>query len=151
MNESETDILRNADSPLKFNGDDTSELKDIALSFFDKGVKSLVIITLGSQGVFYAQRNTLPNTTSTTPSSATFKAELGASGHLPALVVQVVDTTAAGDTFVGAIAIRVAEMGGKLPPSDARPIIEFANRAAAKTVEKKGAMAAIPFGDEVEE
>lgn len=62
--------------------------------------------------------------------------------------MKVVDTTAAGDTFVGGLAVRIAQNGGKTPESP-EEMIQFANAAAARTVEKAGAMAAIPWLDEV--
>lgn len=61
----------------------------------------------------------------------------------------MVDTTAAGDTFVGAVAVELAKLGG-ISPESLSFTIEFANIAAAKTVEKAGAMAAIPWLNEVE-
>ena len=47
MNESETDILREVSKPLEV--DDHSLLKQISQNFFDRGVRDLVIITLGAK------------------------------------------------------------------------------------------------------
>lgn len=67
--------------------------------------------------------------------------------------VQVVDTTAAGDTFVGAYAVAVAR--NRADPTktafDMDAAIAFANRAAGQTVQRKGAQSAIPWVDEVPE
>jgi ribokinase len=57
---------------------------------------------------------------------------------------KVVDTTGAGDTFVGALAVAVVE---------GRPIeevIEFASEASGRAVRKKGAQAGVPWRSEVE-
>jgi ribokinase len=70
------------------------------------------------------------------------------SQHVPGQKAHVVDTTAAGDTFVGALAVKIAQNGGKLS-SDPSSDLVFANAAAARAVEKHGAMAAIPYLDEV--
>jgi ribokinase len=58
--------------------------------------------------------------------------------------IKVVDTTAAGDTFNGALVVGLAE-GMSLDDS-----IYFANVAASLTVSRKGAQAAMPMRDEVE-
>jgi ribokinase len=82
-----------------------------------------VAITLGKQGVVYAADQ--------------------APVHLPGLDVHAVDTTAAGDTFVGYFACALAE--GR-PLADA---LAFANTAAALSVTRTGAMPSIPQRDEV--
>lgn len=58
--------------------------------------------------------------------------------HHPAHAVTAVDTTGAGDTFIGALAAATAE--GQ--PFDAA--IAFAQRAAAFSVQRRGAQAAMP-------
>lgn len=80
---------------------------------------STAIVTLGSQGVLVAD-------------------EAGCR-HFPALPVQVVDTTAAGDTFIGAMcAARAA--GQTMDAAVLRGI-----QAAAICVTRAGAQAAIPY------
>lgn len=96
--------------------------------FFSKGLRDLVVLTLGGEGV-------------------KFKARDGRTGHVPARKVKVVDTTAAGDTFVGALATKIAEHKGKT--KEVEEFIGFANAAAARTVQKEGAMSAIPKLQEV--
>ncbi|KAJ9629548.1 putative ribokinase [Taxawa tesnikishii (nom. ined.)] len=135
MNETETEILLAEEASVDVNTD--SGRSAIAQKFFAIGVKDAVIITLGSKGVWYATRS------SSDPQS------FRECAHVAARKVQVLDTTAAGDTFVGAYAVRVAQSGSKAPES-LRYMIEFANAAAARTVEKAGAMAAIPWLDEVD-
>jgi len=79
---------------------------------------SKVVITLGSQGILTAEGQVL------TP--------------IPAFKVKVVDTTAAGDTFVGAMA---AEMSRGTNFIDA---CKFGVKAAAITCTRKGAAGSIP-------
>lgn len=88
------------------------------------------------------------------PSSQAVVATLGGHGlvarvgdeelTLPGHPVAVVDTTAAGDTFVGAIAARMA--AGE-PVAAA---LDYANRAASICVERAGAGPSIPLAHEVE-
>ncbi|HPV19628.1 MAG TPA: ribokinase [Prolixibacteraceae bacterium] len=98
-----------------------SALKAASL-FHEKGVEN-VIITLGAAGAFFLSE--------------------GKSGIIAAPRVTAVDTTAAGDTFNGALAVALAE-GKSLEES-----ILFANRAAAISVTRPGAQASIPFRNEV--
>jgi len=58
---------------------------------------------------------------------------------LPVLPVKVIDTTAAGDTFNGALAVALTR---KKALEEA---VEFANRAASIAVTRQGAQASIPF------
>ncbi len=62
---------------------------------------------------------------------------------LPASRAQVVDTTAAGDTFCGALCVALSE-GLALPDC-----IRFAHRAAAISVSRLGAWRSIPHRDEI--
>ena len=64
--------------------------------------------------------------------------------HVPGFRVRVVDTTAAGDAFTGALAVGLAE---EMPLEDA---VRFANAAGALTCMKSGAVAAIPTRAEVD-
>lgn len=120
------------------NGTEDRELRpdlerlNIAQHFHSLGVRN-VIITLGADGVFWS---------CTSDWSDEWKGEVHS---LPAAKVgRVVDTTAAGDTFVGAYAVEVIR---GTPVVDA---IRWANRAAAKTVERDGAMRSIPSREEVD-
>lgn len=116
-NESETALL----SKIQVK-DETSAAK-AATFFHDKGVK-VVVITLGARGAYL--------------SSGNFK------GIIPAPSVKVEDTTAAGDTFNGALAVGLSK---GMPIKRA---VEFANKAAALSVTKKGAQSSVPLLSEIE-
>ncbi len=88
-----------------------------------KGV-NIVIITMGASGAFLL--------------SPTH------SGMIPAPVVKAVDTTAAGDTFNGALVVAISE-GLELPEA-----VRFASQAASLSVTKIGAQSSIPYRKEVE-
>lgn len=90
----------------------------------EKGARN-VIVTLGAQGVF---------------------ALLGDDSdgqHLPSPKVEAVDTTAAGDTFIGGFA---AELARGSAVADA---IAFGQRAAALAVTREGAQPSIPRRSEI--
>jgi ribokinase len=63
--------------------------------------------------------------------------------HLPAPKVDAVDTTGAGDAFVGALAAKLAQ---ELPLNDA---VAYAVRAGAAAVTRKGAQGALPTPESV--
>ena len=89
-----------------------------------------MIITLGARGVYYSSDKQ--------------------NGEVPAIKVdKVVDTTAAGDTFVGHFAVALARSVGTKAEFDIRHAIQTANAAAALTVQKAGAQPSIPWGYEL--
>ena len=89
----------------------------------EKGVES-VVITLGAEGALIKER--------------------GGYTHVPAESVKAVDTTAAGDTFNGALCVALVE-GKSLPEA-----VAFASKAAAIAVTRLGAQASVPMRVEVD-
>jgi ribokinase len=83
-----------------------------------------VIVTMGSQGVVYNNADEII--------------------YKPAHKVKVVDTTAAGDSFNGALAVALSQ--GK----SVDKAIDFANIVGALTVTKKGAQPSLPTIEDVE-
>ncbi len=84
---------------------------------------SIVLVTLGAAGVL--------------------SVDAGGSAHHAAAPAQAIDTTGAGDTFVGAFAVASIE-GQSL-----RASIAFAQRAAAFSVSRRGAQASMPRRSEL--
>ncbi|GAO18134.1 hypothetical protein UVI_02036830 [Ustilaginoidea virens] len=124
INETEASILSGRpESDL----DDAAGLESVARAFLDRGVSN-VIVTLGGRGVYYATRS-------------------GEKALVPALKANVVDTTAAGDTFVGSYALAVAR--GAESDFDIHAAVLAANAASAITVSRKGAQVSIPWKDEL--
>lgn len=117
MNETEALILSQSK--------EQADLTPLLNRFLQLGVKDAVIITLGGNGVMYATAS-------------------GKTGKVAAKKVKVVDTTAAGDTFLGAYAAKRVEGLSAKGTFDYEAALEFATMAAGRTVEKKGAMDAIP-------
>jgi ribokinase len=116
-------------------GDDLDEvqLNNFTDSLHLTGLE-LVIMTLGSRGAFYSSG-----------------LKQGKSVE-SAKVSNVVDTTAAGDTFVGCFSVALARYlyahKGKLEGFDVGAAILRSNQQAAKCVQRAGAMQSIPFGYE---
>ncbi|MDR0425954.1 MAG: ribokinase [Clostridiales bacterium] len=104
--------------------DSASRRQQAADWFLKKGVKD-VIITLGGEGAVVTERSRLV--------------------HIPAREVVAVDTTSAGDTFVGACAVKLYE-GLSLTEAG-----RFASVASSVTITRPGAAASIPTLKEVEE
>lgn len=113
-----------------------SKLSKLAQQFHDIMKINIVLITLGGRGAFFSDMHS------------------GRRGLVPGVKVsKVVDTTAAGDTFVGYLAVSLArhmvsKAGKGGDEFDIKGAIEKANAAAAKCVQRAGAMQSIPFGYE---
>jgi ribokinase len=116
VNETEAHLL--TDVPV----DGAASAREAAACLRAKGVQT-VIVTLGAAGVWYSA-----------------DAE---EGHLAAPRVDAIDTTAAGDTFVGGFAAE------RVRGASIRDAIDFGQRAAALSVTRQGAQASIPTQAEV--
>lgn len=92
---------------------------------FSKGVRN-IILTQGSKGCLIAENSDLSTLTS-----------------VPARKVKAVDTTAAGDTYCGALCVALSE--GK----SLREAADFATHAASLTVQRVGAQDSIPYRKEL--
>lgn len=116
-NENEAHLL----SGIKVN--DVSSAQKSAQFFIDKGVQN-AIITLGKEGALWCNKD---------------GCQLISSPN-----VRVVDTTAAGDVFNGALAVAISEKKG------IKEAVAFANYSAALSVTKLGAQASAPHRNKVE-
>ena len=117
-NERETALLTGIEAT------DINSAKKAAERLHGEGVGT-VILTLGDRGAFLASAEE--------------------SVHVPGYQVEVVDTTAAGDAFVGAFAVAVAQ-GQSLAEA-----VRYANAAGALAVTRLGAQPSLPTRREVEE
>jgi len=127
LNETEVALLAQVDEAELENLD---FLEETAIRMLAKGVQNIVI-TLGARGAYYMSKN-------------------GQKGLVPALRVNVVDTTAAGDTFIGMYSVLVVEASSRNLDFDIRAAITKSTIASAKTVSRKGAQISIPWKDELE-
>lgn len=99
--------------------DDAQKAADIISS---KGV-DIVVVTLGSSGALLKEKDRYTK--------------------IAAFEVKAVDTTAAGDTFCGALAVAISE--GK----DLEEGVRFANKCSSITVTNMGAQASIPYREDI--
>ena len=102
---------------------DEKSAAEAANIFLTKGVQN-VIITLGKQGAYFQNNEE----------------------HflVAAPVVEALDTTAAGDTFSGAMAVAITE------DKSWKQAIEFAVKAASIAVTRLGAQASVPYRNEID-
>lgn len=101
---------------------DEASASQAAEIFLNKGVQQ-VIITMGKQGAYFQNRDERFLTA--------------------APMVKAMDTTAAGDTFSGAIAVALTE---KMNWKNA---VQFAVQAASIAVTRMGAQASVPYRNEI--
>lgn len=106
---------------IKWKGD--REIRKMAEKFLDQGVKN-VVITLGSKGLFFKNRSE--------------------EVWMNAFRVNVIDTTAAGDAFLGALASGLSEN------KPIREVLRFANGAGALATTKLGAQPSLPYKRELD-
>jgi len=106
---------------IRWRGD--RDIRQMAERLLEMGVKN-VVITLGSKGLFFKNRTD----------------EI----WMNAYNVKVIDTTAAGDAFLGAFATGIAEN------KTIEEALRFANAAGALATTKSGAQPSLPFRKEIE-
>jgi ribokinase len=102
---------------------DEESASQAAIKLKEKGVE-VVIITMGALGAFVLSNDF--------------------TGMVNSPRVKAIDTTAAGDTFNGALMVALSE-GVKL-----KKAIEFACKAASIAVTRIGAQSSIPYKDEIQ-
>lgn len=102
--------------------DETSMLMSAA-KFAQMGVRNL-IITVGAKGAFYCTQDGY--------------------NFVPAFKVNAVDTTAAGDTFIGGLSSQL-----KPDMSNIEKALVYAQRASSLAVQKMGALPSIPTKDQI--
>lgn len=116
-NEVEAQLL----TGIKWKGD--QDIEKMAETFLNQDVKN-VVITLGPKGLFFKNRSE----------------EL----WMKAFRVKVIDTTAAGDAFLGALAFGLSEN------KPIQEVLRFANAAGALAATKLGAQPSLPSRRELE-
>ena len=104
---------------------DGSEIMKNCQSLFSAGVKN-VLVTMGGRGSVLVESD-------------------GTQNHILPYHTEVVDTTAAGDCFVGAMAVALNEKRTYFEAAN------FASAAASISVSREGAQPSLPFRKEVEQ
>lgn len=119
----------------------SSDLNWGTRELMDRGIR-LVVVTLGAKGCYYRSH--------------------AGTGHLPTYKAKVVDTTGAGDAFVGGLLFQLARLGGMgtglssldlqaLSASELERMLAFANAVGALSTSKRGGIPSMPCLREVEE
>ena len=131
------DILKVADEEMVLLTG-SSDYDEAAKILEEQGVR-LVIITLGGDGVFVRYN--------------------GMSARIPGVKTTVVDTNGAGDTFLGAMLAKLAFRKHDIGPDQSildgiteeelKSYVMYANRAAALTCSRPGAIPAMPTAGEL--
>ncbi|MDY1543616.1 ribokinase [Lactiplantibacillus pentosus] len=102
---------------------DEASMMKASAALHELGI-SAVIITIGSKGAFYDIN--------------------GRHGVIPAFKVEAVDTTSAGDTFIGAMSSVLDKDFNNLEDA-----IRYGNRASSIAVQRFGAQPSIPYKNEI--
>ncbi len=103
--------------------EEVQDFEQLCRKLSDKFSHARILLTVGPRGAYLGTRGTVR--------------------HYPAFDAVVRDTTAAGDTFLGYF------LASELKGYGETDAFEFASKAAAITISRKGAGNSIPFGDEV--
>lgn len=108
--------------------EDLESAKKASKSFLDKGVK-FVIITLGEKGAALVSGE---------------KSEI-----VQAYKVEAIDTTAAGDSFIGGLATKLDK--NTVTFEKLQDAVKFGNMVSSIVVQRKGAQPSIPYLKEIKE
>ena len=108
----------------------TGDFEEGSRMLSDRGI-SLVMVTLGADGVFVRMGEK--------------------TAAVPGIKVKVADTNGAGDTFLGAMLMQIAEKDGTegIGWDELLGMVNFANRAASVTCTRHGAIPAMPTASEL--
>lgn len=118
LNETELAFLTN--THLNDNIDELAKAAQSLKAFPDQKI----VVTIGSRGALYINAKTL---------------------HVPTPSVKAIDTTGAGDCFVGALAVALSER------KSMEQGLAFANTAASISVQRLGAAVSVPIRSEVDQ
>lgn len=125
------DVIKVSETELEFLTGEP-DIPRAASRLADIGIQT-VLVTLGADGCY-------------------FKCRAGA-GHVPSYPVKAVDTTGAGDAFLGAFLFRLCRSGkspDELLEDEMIDMVRFANAVGALCTTRKGAISAMPEPEEVE-
>jgi fructokinase len=130
------DIVKVSDEELELIAK-TSDFEQGCAYFHDKGVK-IVLVTLGGDGCLISQADTQTKAVKQV--------------RVPAYKIVPVDTTGAGDSFIGAILYQMSQavVDDAFFANDIAGFVEFAGKVSGLVCSKIGAMEALPTLQELE-
>ncbi|XP_061987686.1 probable fructokinase-5 [Populus nigra] len=124
----EADFIKVSDDEVSFLTQGDPQKEDVVLSLWHDRLK-LLVVTDGEKGCRYFTKS--------------FK------GRVPGFSVKVVDTTGAGDAFVGSLLLSVAKDTSIFENEEKlREALSFANACGAICTTQKGAIPALPSGSD---
>lgn len=124
----EADFIKVSDDEVAFLTQGDPQKEDVVLSLWHDRLK-LLVVTDGEKGCRYFTKS--------------FK------GRVPGFSVKVVDTTGAGDAFVGSLLLSVAKDTSIFDNEEKlREALSFANACGAICTTQKGAIPALPSGSD---
>ncbi|KAI5555157.1 hypothetical protein BDE02_19G061800 [Populus trichocarpa] len=124
----EADFIKVSDDEVSFLTQGDPQKEDVVLSLWHDRLK-LLVVTDGEKGCRYFTKS--------------FK------GRVPGFSVKVVDTTGAGDAFVGSLLLSVAKDTSIFDNEEKlREALSFANACGAICTTQKGAIPALPSGSD---
>lgn len=124
---SDTDILKVSEEEAMMIADATT-VQESASKLHELGAK-MVLITLGGDGTLLSYQETLE--------------------IIGSIAIKSIDSTGAGDAFIGAMLFQIANAGELPPITNAIEMVSFANKVGALTCTKMGAIQAIPHKTEL--
>lgn len=89
----------------------------------------MVLVTLGGEGTLISYQD---------------KVEI-----IESISIESIDSTGAGDAFIGAMLYQVANIGNMPSVTESIEMVRFANKVGALTCTKLGAIQALPFINEI--
>lgn len=125
-----TDILKVSEDELSFLTD-KEDPEEGSMELYEMGIK-LIAVTLGSRGCYYRCKN--------------------GSGYIGSYDVHAIDTTGAGDAFMGALLYRLCRLGKNpddIGKDEIEGIADFCCAVAALSTTKKGGIPSMPCMEKV--
>ncbi|WP_410767754.1 PfkB family carbohydrate kinase [Fontibacillus sp. BL9] len=125
------DILKISEEELSFITG-TSDVEKGSLELQAQFGIALIVVTLAEKGCYYRLA--------------------GQDGYVPGFQVKVIDTTGAGDAFLGCLLYKILETGSSLNDLTNQQIVSmltFANAGGALVTTRKGALGAMPSTEEI--
>ncbi|KAL5703972.1 fructokinase [Ranunculus cassubicifolius] len=120
----EADFIKISDDEVQFLTQGDPKQEDVVMSLWYEGLK-LLVVTDGEEGCRYFTKNS--------------------KGRVKGFTVSVVDTTGAGDAFVGALLFSIAKDTSVLEDEEKlKAALTFANACGAICTKEKGAIPALP-------
>ncbi|MFD5018774.1 PfkB family carbohydrate kinase [Paenibacillus sp. NPDC058367] len=123
------DILKISEEELSFITG-TNDVEKGSLEIQQQFEITLIVVTLAEKGCYYRLA--------------------GQDGYVPGFRVKVIDTTGAGDAFLGCLLYKILETGSSLRDlTNLQNILTFANAGGALVTTRKGALGSMPTTDEI--